>query len=961
MTDDGLVVNFAIGDEPLKPKSVFKGGKWKDRLQAKKSLQRGRQKYQTNGELTGSNAVPTKEHRIAGDEKDETIIEPPAKRPRLHTHTPQTSRSKDDYVSSLFTSNPTARSSRPEDETKGEGDKATIPPPSNAPLPIEVSNFTSLGLSSELSAHLLRCLSVTAPTAIQETAVKRLLQEDGDAFIQAETGSGKTLAYLLPLIERLMHLDVVPDATSPPEATPTSKPRSCLNRTSGLFVLILVPTRELSYQLSSVLTNLLSSSLPGLRHIVAGSVTGGATKNHEKARIRKGLNILVATPGRLVDHLENTKALNLARVKWLVLDEGDRLIELGFEDDIRKIVRALENAKTKDQSGRDKKSKEEQPEEKTEMMAIEKVIGLPDRRRTILCSATMKTGVQRLGEISLRDAIHISAATTDERRRDENTSRVMESSTAAEDSNKSPEEDGLPSSGTPSRSADHTSNSEGKKPILSTFSAPSQLQQSYIIVPPKQRLVTVAALLRRMFARRGSTMKAIMFLSCADSVDFHFEVFGRGDIVDNDEKGTSSLSGSTNRQVNKQDAFNQPKTNGIRSSDMETSPSDHTSNVAEAANPGHSPTSSSLPSNKSFSGDRKGKNRPSDSLAKMALTKTTRSAASLSASLTIYKLHARLPPALRTATLRAFSSSSSPSLLLATDVVSRGLDLPNIDSVIEYDPAFSAEEHLHRVGRTARAGRAGRSVVFLSPGGEEGYVRILESISFKTANNSSASKIKGDTAEEVLKRGFDRSLASLPSTFQTSSPPAATPAPDHRSPKWDAQATTWQLDIERWILSSPSAAELARKAYISHVRAYATHIASEREMFDVKDLHLGHLAKGFGLRERPGKFGRAGCGSSSRSGPGARGGGSGRAKRQKGEGSAPGVVDADGDDGAVSEHRTAKGGIGKRVRARVAGGVGGRAVDDATVSDGMDAARKMRVKMREQMASGAAAAEFNIG
>ncbi|KAI4139455.1 MAG: hypothetical protein L6R39_006286, partial [Caloplaca ligustica] len=449
MADDGMLVNFSIGEEVLNTKPSFRGGRWKERLTAKRAAERRDQKAQKPHPLTegnGASAIP----KINGD----AAPEPPPKRQRLSgpSKEPTTVRpptTTKNVVSSIFSFNPSSTSHA--SNTQTEDDSSVLP--SNAPLPSELNNFTALGLSPTISTHLLTKLSLKAPTAIQKVAITQLLKADSDAFIQAETGSGKTLVYLLPIVQRMMHLFLQGD-------------NKRINRDSGLFAIILAPTRELCKQISVVLESLLQCA----HWIVAGTVIGGEKKKSEKARLRKGVNILVATPGRLVDHLGNTKVLDVSQVRWLVLDEGDRLVELGFEDDVRTIVQGIE-----------KKSKSEHSDKKKA-----DVEGLPTRRTTVLCSATMKMNVQRLGEISLNDAVHIKADTTD---KDEHTKE----------------------------------NHQGE----TTFLAPAQLKQSYIIVPPKQRLVTLAALLKRTFLRRGSVMKAIVFLSCADSVDFHFEVFTR--------------------------------------------------------------------------------------------------------------------------------------------------------------------------------------------------------------------------------------------------------------------------------------------------------------------------------------------------------------------------------------------------------------------------------------------------
>ena len=805
MADDGLLMNFALGDDLLGIKPVFKGGRWKDRLQAKKSLQR-RKKGDNGGTkaLTGSNAIPTKPKEVLED-----LVPRPAKKQRLNGTTSmsnKTSSKPKEVVSSLFTYNPSSKSSA---STQTQPEQGPAPEPSNAPLSASASSFASLGLSTFLSNHLTQNLSLTAPTAIQKAAITQLLREDSDAFIQAETGSGKTLAYLLPILQRILTLSNPSFESSPTSGDKARK----LNRSSGLFGLILAPTRELTHQISSVLTRLLRP-MPWL---VAGTVTGGSTKNHEKSRIRKGINILIATPGRLADHLEHTEALDMSSVRWLVLDEGDRLMELGFEEEIKGIVKRLEEVEGK-----------KRPEKA-------KIVGLPERRTTVLCSATMKMGVQKLGEISLKDAVHIKA-----------------------------------DAATPQSTTTSQGDVEERQPQKEkSFLAPTQLKQSYIVVPPKQRLVTLAAVLKRTFARKGSVMKAIVFLSCADSVDFHFEVFTR--------KGTQPPKETTSSRQNTQ--------SNVKSSKAETqdeSPPLGSSNKTK-------PT----------------KQKPD--LPTISPAPTLRSPSN--PSLTLYKLHGSLDQKTRTSTLQSFTRSPNPSILLCTDVASRGLDLPNIDLVIEYDPPFASSDHLHRVGRTARAGKEGQACCFLMPGPEEGYISILREC-------AGEGFVKGEAAEDVLRKGFTASSIGTDNNKNESTSSGT------GGMRWDDLATEYQLDIERWIIEDKRAGDMAKRAFISHVRAYATHVVKERHMFDVKALHLGHLAKAFALRDRPGNMGRG----TSANGKSAGRQGQGGEKRRRGSGG----DDYDDVPGAVS-------------------------------TDGQDAAKKMRAKMREQSMAGAGASEFNIG
>ena len=715
MSDDGLLLNFSASDAPSITKPSFTGGRWKDRLTAKKLFSNWQKKQASTPELEGHTSKvlleseslqpapsdlsdrPSKRRRTEKAVRDRTVTNGHGSEVHKNSEANKPTHQSNQFVSSLFTSNPKPRPVSGEDY--GISDEKQIAP-SNAPLTSELENFTSLGLSPILANHLLNKLEIKSPTAIQKQAIAHLVKEDTDAFIQAETGSGKTLAYILPIIQRLMGLST----KETPELETQKDAR--IHRDSGLFALILAPTRELCKQISVVLESLLRCA----HWIVSGNVAGGESKKSEKARLRKGLNILVATPGRLVDHLANTKVLDVSRVKWLILDEGDRLVELGFEKDVQKIVSNLNL-----QSRRVQKAE---------------IAGLPDKRITVLCSATMKMEVQRLGDCSLKDPTHIQVHINPD-----------------------------------------VARSEIEKREKDMFAAPAQLKQSYAIIPAKLRLVSLVAALQRAFARKGSVTKAIVFLSCADSVDFHFELLTRDE--------------------------------------------------------------STIKDHHEFQIDSEVRNR-SGASANLSNPRTSAMASTLSTSdnpVEVFRLHGSLPQFLRTDALSRYSKGSQAAVLLCTDVASRGLDLPNVDLVMEYDPAFCKDDHLHRVGRTARAGRNGRALIFLMPGDEENYVQIL-----KQGRREGTFGIVRHDAGEILQRGFGNPL----------------PGPNSKSREWEARATECQLDAERWVQQSLKNLEQARKAFQSHVRAYATHVIPERHCFDIKALHLGHLAKAFALRDKPG-------------------------------------------------------------------------------------------------------------
>ena len=132
----------------------------------------------------------------------------------------------------------------------------------------------------------------------------------------AKTGSGKTLAFLIPAIELMYKLKFMPR--------------------NGLGVLIISPTRELSMQTFGVLQELMK-----YHNQTYGLIMGGTNRASEGAKLIKGVNILVATPGRLLDHLQNTKNFNFKNLQCLIIDEADRILDIGFEDEMRAIVALL--------------------------------------------------------------------------------------------------------------------------------------------------------------------------------------------------------------------------------------------------------------------------------------------------------------------------------------------------------------------------------------------------------------------------------------------------------------------------------------------------------------------------------------------------------------------------------------------------------------------------------------------
>lgn len=151
--------------------------------------------------------------------------------------------------------------------------------------------------------------------------------------IEAATGSGKTFAFLLPILQQIAW---------PSSQGTSSESNNFRNQKTVAF--ILAPTKELTQQIFTVLEKLVRSCC---NWVVPGLLNGTDRRKSEKARIRKGLNIVVATPRRLLDHLQNTESFSLGNLEWFVLDEADRLLDLGFSKKISEIMQICTKARSK--------------------------------------------------------------------------------------------------------------------------------------------------------------------------------------------------------------------------------------------------------------------------------------------------------------------------------------------------------------------------------------------------------------------------------------------------------------------------------------------------------------------------------------------------------------------------------------------------------------------------------------
>lgn len=344
-------------------------------------------------------------------------------------------------------------------------------------------------------------------------------------------------------------------------------------------------------------------------------------------------------------------------LRWLVLDEADRLMDMGFEPQIKDILRCLE--------ARARPPAPERP-----------------KRKAVLCSATMQGNVKNFAGEILRN---------------------------------------------PSLSQ---SGPEGT--VDARHAPPSQLQQSYVIVPPKLRFVALLALLRQIMAPPAPTVKApksagrkvLVFMSCTDSVDLHWSAVG-------------------GLQMG-------------RSTD------------AEAAK-------------KATATDEDG----------LVLAQYCQ----LMPKTPVFRLHGSLDLPTRMASLKAFTDAPGPAILFCTSLAARGIDVPFVRCVVQCDlpTEGGANEYIHRVGRTARAGTAGEAWAFVLPS-EVGWVGWAEK-KMAAEEDGAAARLQEVSVDEVLANGLGGSAKD-----------------------YETRATDVQMAFERWVEELPAVSSSVCFIYISLIR-----------------------------------------------------------------------------------------------------------------------------------------------
>lgn len=555
-------------------------------------------------------------------------------------------------------------------------------------------------------ANLEKNLGMSKVTTVQKMSFP-VIMSGKDTLVRSQTGSGKTIAYALPIVESLQSI------------------RPKLQRSHGVQAVVIVPTRELALQTYECFVKLVKP----FTWIVPGYLVGGEKKKSEKARLRKGISILIGTPGRLLDHIQHTKSLLLYQVRWLVIDEADRLLDMGYEKDVASLVRALNEQQFGNPEG-EKERFHPLDVDAPEIDPNASPFVCKVKRQTIMLSATMTASVDRLAGLTLKHPKFVDAAVIDEDDDEHNIAMI--------------EQD---------------------------LVIPDSLTQWYLLIPAKLRLVTLASFIVwkcRMTAER----KMLIFMATQDMVDFHTEML-------------TTVLGTREK-----------KTGGVdEDSDLEDE-----------------------------YGLLKKKDDDEEDVKDPSLV-----------DIEFFKLHGNMTQKERTDVFKTFRSATS-GVLLCTDVASRGLDLPMVDWIVQYTAPATAADYVHRVGRTARVGAEGSSMIMLCPS-ESGFITQLE-----------------ERRVKLFEEGMERTLQHLVPTMATSIPSLL----KMRNGATELAATKLQLRFEDAVSGREDLHAMAAKAYVSFVRFYASYPHETRGVFNFKALHLGHYAKCFALRDPPSKIGGLG-------------------------------------------------------------------------------------------------------
>ena len=736
-----------------------------------------------------------KEQETEGVEEQEEFIKP-SRRRHHHHHNDATTNDKNSQEHAMYLAEFHARPM--ELDRRSGAHSRVVPSYDSKHLMDNNHQWTDLPLHPRLIQTMTQHFQLSQPTKIQTKAIITLLSSRNESenaensnssnnkddaklsnlLLQSETGSGKTLAYALPVLQSL-----AVDAKDSDGSIVPRRDRKQL----GTKCVILCPTRELANQTFDMLEQLCQQSF---RWLVPGCLSGGDARKSEKARIRKGLGIVVATPGRFLDHLDKTEALLLSlkgNLEWMVLDEADRLLDdMGLGDQVRQIVQRIRANEATSSSAAAHRA----------------------RWRSILVSATVTPAVQSLAQERMlcgdRPWVWITSGGSERETTGHSTitSERNTPTTTSPATFKDLEMD----SDDQQRAPNAKSENDNANPASTSFSesTPRQLAQQHLTVSAKLRLSTLVAFLAQRVAKQERT---VVFMATCSSVDFYYKLFGAMESILDKKSNNNNGKNGDGVAHDDDDDDDAPSASGIFGSQC-----------------------------------------------------------------TLHKLHGNIPHSERQLVLKDFAKAPTKScILLATDVAARGLNLARVDWTVQYDPPSEIADYVHRVGRVARAGKAGHSLLMILPS-ERSLLDVLQSKGVSNLSPVSLASTLNQAAmlcTEVTKAGM-KFMGNKESTLATqgSRLGEAFGAEIQRrledcliqedsivKTRWK-EARRMMQDRKRKHSQDSTPPEgtlltLARDAFIGFLRAYSTKEKCVRPIFSARALHLGHVARSFALKEPP--------------------------------------------------------------------------------------------------------------
>ena len=557
-------------------------------------------------------------------------------------------------------------------------------------------------------------------TKIQKKAIPILL-EHKNVIVKSETGSGKTLAYMIPLYQNLIEIN---------EAEK-------INRKNGVYSIIFSPTHELCLQIEKTFDKLKSCCI----NVVYGSLMGGQKIETEKKKLRKGLNIIITTPGRLLYHLQNTEKINFTTLKMIIIDEADLMLDMGFEKDIKECFKLMI-------------LKSENIDNNEEIMLK------PDlfkKFKIFLISATIDNRIRKMSNYFMKGFKAIGFEKEDQKDKEKKNDNKDKDIDKNNEENNNEEED-------------------NNKKVSSTYYLSSLKQrnitQYFSYINDEFRLIHLIA-----FLYNNLFQKTIIFVSTCYLCEYLSKIITELEIDINYK------------------------------SDIEVSPKDK---------------------QKSSKDDSRPKN------INLFTQKT-------------YKLHGKMRHDERKIVFNEFNEDNS-GILIATDVAARGLDFKNVNWVIHYDINPDIKEYINRIGRTARIDNIGSSIIFLM----QNERKLLDSC-FKPIKNH-LNEIKNSDILISFIKNINKNILKNKINDEDNRKNNVTLEDSDIIDENEIYRKKYLFAIspilrciKNFIFKDKNNLIMARKAFKSEVRSYATFLKYAKDVFNVKALNLTRMSRSFGL------------------------------------------------------------------------------------------------------------------